>query len=114
MNPSISTTVDLMLGLGHENRMGTVKIGLLAAIIVLQSCNQVPLIQSKNDTTYTLYRNSILDANMRIHVATFDSEEGGKLNPDYNNASCRETAELYNKYDTAGKLWWCEVGKFTD
>lgn len=62
--------------------------------------------------TQTLYRNSILDPSMRIHVATFDSAEGGEFNPDYNRAACSETAKLYQENDSAQKDWWCEKGSF--
>ncbi|MDQ7020123.1 MAG: hypothetical protein Q9M33_13295 [Robiginitomaculum sp.] len=64
------------------------------------------------NNTYTLYRNSEILPNARIHYATFDSKEGGKFTPDYNEKNCREAAAIYRKYDPAKKNWWCEKGKF--
>jgi hypothetical protein len=40
------------------------------AAITLQACSIL------NGGAFTLYRNSVLDSSMRIHVATFDAADG--------------------------------------
>lgn len=65
----------------------------------------------------TLYRNSTLDAALRIHWATFDASE-----PDasYNIRNCQMAARLLNAnyLETGGSEddgvgFWCEPGTFT-
>jgi hypothetical protein len=69
---------------------------------------------SQNDgDIWTLYRDSEIAPNARIHVATFDADEEAALSgPSYNQASCNETAQLYASNDSASKNWWCEPGRF--
>lgn len=61
--------------------------------------------------TYTLYRNSVLDQSMRLHVSTFNVDD----HETYNASACSETADLYNgsPYGVSQK-YWCEKGKFKD
>lgn len=62
---------------------------------------------SSNDN-YTLYRNSVMDSNMRIHVASFDTNEKGG----YNQENCFLAAELFQKQDGVQTKFWCEKGNF--
>lgn len=90
----------------------TVKRGFaaIAAALILKAC-EAP----QNDDVWTLYRDSEIAPNMRVHVATFDSAERAALNgPSYNQSSCNETADLYAANDPAGKTWWCEPGRFRE
>ena len=41
--------------------------------------------------TFALYRNSVTDPNMRVHVATFDASE----KEEYNRENCEVAAKLY-------------------
>ena len=59
-----------------------------------------------SDATYTLYRNSVTDENMRIHVATFEASEGH----DYNQGNCKISSELFQKQDGTKTKFWCEKG----
>ena len=81
-----------------------------ACLASLAACTQ-----PSDVDVWTLYRNSVLDSEMRLHVATFDSAErafsGG---PSYNQQTCMETAELYAANDPAQKNWWCEPGRFRE
>ena len=56
----------------------------------------------------TLYRNSVTDATMRIHVATFDSADG----KDYNAENCAITAELFASQSGVSVRYWCEPGRY--
>lgn len=58
--------------------------------------------------TYTLYRNSALDAKMRLHVATFDSTDGAS----YNRENCDQARELFQGQAGVKTKFWCEPGRF--
>lgn len=73
---------------------------LLILTLFIASCSQ--------SNTYTLYRNSITDENMRIHVASFDSSDG----ENYNQENCRIAQELFQKQDGVKTKFWCEKGTF--
>ncbi len=59
-------------------------------------------------STFTLYRNSALDASMRIHVASFDTGEG----EDYNNENCEAARGLFQDQNGVSVRYWCEKGRF--
>ena len=67
----------------------------------------------------TLYRNSILDPQMRIHVGTFDANE--KRNT-YNIQNCEMTSRLLNanvqvrstKSTEQEVGFWCEPGDYEE
>ena len=77
----------------------------LVAALANAGCTQ------PNDDVYSLYRNSVLDPTMRIHVATFDSSEGGDIRAAYKRLNCEEAAQLYLANDGEQKRWWCEPGR---
>jgi hypothetical protein len=64
--------------------------------------------QVRNDSCYTLYRNSKSFADMRIHVATFDAEDGEP----YNKENCNVAQELFAKQPGVTVKYWCERGRF--
>ncbi len=70
---------------------------------------------------WRLYRSGFLDPDMKIHMATFDTDEGGGVAGDYNGNLCRLTADFMrvchstDVSDCPGKPWfktryWCERG----
>lgn len=59
-------------------------------------------------SVYTLYRNSPLDANMRIHVASFDTADGEA----YNRENCEIAADLFKGQPGVVAKFWCEKGMF--
>ena len=63
---------------------------------------------SAAETSYTLYRNSIVLENTRYHVATFDSTDGH----DYNETNCWIAADLFQNQQYVKTRFWCEKGKF--
>jgi hypothetical protein len=63
---------------------------------------------SSNDSTYTLYRNSVFDEFERIHVATFDASDGH----DYNMENCQRAQILFQGQTKIMTKFWCERGKF--
>ena len=58
--------------------------------------------------TFTLYRNSVVDANMRLHVASFDSADGEA----YNRENCEVAKQLFKAQPDVKTKFWCEKGPF--
>ena len=56
----------------------------------------------------TLYRNSVIDSQMRIHVATFNAKDGYN----YNYENCFLAAELFQNQTGVVTRFWCEIGNF--
>jgi hypothetical protein len=57
---------------------------------------------------YTLYRNSVTDENMRIHVATFDVNE----QDEYNKDNCEIARSLFQQQPGVKVKYWCEKGYY--
>ncbi len=62
---------------------------------------------SAAETTYTLYRNSVLDNAARIHVGSFDAAEGAT----YNRDNCALVADLMQRQPGTKTRFWCELGR---
>jgi len=76
-------------------------LSLCIVVVAVQGCNP-------QDATYTLYRNSLLDVNMRIHVASFDSKDGEA----YNRENCELGARLFMGQPNVTARFWCEKGAY--
>ena len=59
--------------------------------------------------TFTLYRSSVLDIDMRIHIATFDTADAG---PSYNSENCQIAAALFQSQPNVSVRYWCEPGRY--
>jgi hypothetical protein len=86
-----------------------------AILLLLTACDR------DRGETYTLYRNSPLDPSLRVHFATFNSNNHG----DYNSGNCMMAARLLNANSAAsakaeGKPqdkeigFWCEPGDYSE
>ncbi|HTE14835.1 MAG TPA: hypothetical protein VK642_07135 [Burkholderiales bacterium] len=60
------------------------------------------------DETFTLYRNSVTDENMRIHVAAFNAADGEA----YNRGNCEQAQQLFQAQPRVKTKFWCEKGVF--
>jgi len=78
-----------------------IKNALPVLLLVLVACDS-------SNNFYTLYRNSVTDETMRLHVATFDSSEGHE----YNMGNCHTAQELFQKQDGVKTKFWCEKGSY--
>ena len=78
-----------------------IKNALTFLLLVLVACDS-------SNNFYTLYRNSVTDETMRLHVATFDSSEGHA----YNMGNCQTAQELFQKQDGVKTKFWCEKGSY--
>jgi hypothetical protein len=74
---------------------------ILAAALCAAACQG-------STKTYTLYRSSVLDAAMRLHVASFDSADGEA----YNRENCEVARSLFQQQPGATVKYWCEKGRF--
>ena len=61
-----------------------------------------------DDSTYTLYRSSVTDPTMRVHIATFDTDNKAA----YNQANCDLARDLFQKQDGVKVKFWCEKGRY--
>lgn len=61
-----------------------------------------------DDQVFTLYRGSPIDANMRIHVASFDASDGEK----YNRENCELASQLYKAQPGVTVRYFCEKGRY--
>lgn len=57
--------------------------------------------------TFILMRNSLLDSSMRIHIASFDTDEGS----DYNSENCWLAADLFQNQPGVLTRFWCEASE---
>lgn len=57
---------------------------------------------------YTLYRSSVTDPRVRLHIATFDTAN----RDEYNRDNCQIAAELFAKQLGVVVRHWCEKGGF--
>lgn len=87
----------------HSKKITPLAVGLLLIGLVLLQTGC-----TSSDSSYTLYRNSMTDENMRLHIATFDTSEGH----DYNMGNCQLTAELFQRQEGVKTKFWCEKGTY--
>ena len=64
--------------------------------------------QNAGGDTFTLYRDSVFDPSMRIHVASFDSNEGAI----YNSENCDLAVSLFQGQIGVATRFWCEKGRY--
>ncbi|MHC2109131.1 hypothetical protein [Methylobacterium sp. CM6246] len=64
--------------------------------------------QGQDASTYTLYRNSVLNDGARIHVATFNAADGDA----YNHENCTAAAGLFGGQPGTRPRFWCEKGRY--
>ncbi len=81
------------------------KIILLAVCVAILSHPAMA-----GEGTFLLYRNSILDASMRIYIAAFNAEEGAE----YNSENCWVAADLFKNQDGVKTRFWCEPAEKED
>ncbi|QJS27159.1 hypothetical protein [Rhizobium ruizarguesonis] len=81
--------------------MASLRLALCAPLVIVASCND-------DGSQYTLYRSSVLDAKMRLHVASFDTANGD----DYNSENCQIAAGLFANQPGVQVRYWCEKGRF--
>jgi hypothetical protein len=75
------------------------KIVITLAVTSIAGCGE---------STYTLYRNSVTDEGLRIHVSTFNANEG----EGYNRGNCEIARELFQNQDGVKVRFLCEKGRF--
>src|ERR1700737_1957159 len=93
-----------ILSAGCRDRAEGETMNRAFALLLLSVCLACLTGCQDDGQTYTLYRNSPMDASMRVHVASFDSKDGA----DYNNENCQAAAGLYASQAKVTARFWCE------
>lgn len=81
----------------------------LALLLITYATTMVA--QPDNEDIYTLYRNSAVDEAVRIHVATFDVDDGPKTHL-RNMTNCMVVQKLFQDQPHETNKFWCEKGPF--
>jgi len=81
------------------------RILIPALVVALSACSGG---SSSDSSIFVLYRNSVTDENMRIHLATFDAADGEA----YNRGNCDQAKELFQRQPGVKTKFWCEKGRF--
>jgi len=74
---------------------------LLSFVVLMAGCDS-------GSNTFTLYRNSVTDENMRIHVASFNAADGEA----FNRGNCEQAQQLFQGQPGVKTKFWCEKGTF--
>jgi len=89
--------------------MNAFRLSRHGMLILATVAMQAAWAQAEPDTViYTLYRNSVTDAALRLHVATFDALDGAV----YNRQNCAQAQQLFAAQQGVRVAFWCEPGKF--
>lgn len=82
---------------------------LILAALTFAGCSEKPL-NSSEHPTYKLYRSSLVGSEMRIHIATFDADEGKAIgtNKPYNLENCEVARDLFQAQPGVKVKFWCE------
>jgi hypothetical protein len=75
---------------------------LILAMLSLVGCSLL------DDSTYTLYRSSVTDPTMRVHIATFDTNNKGS----YNQENCDLARDFFQNQQGVKVKFWCEKGSY--
>lgn len=89
--------------------MNVSSLSRLGMLILAAVAMQAAWAQAAPDVAiYTLYRNSVTDAALRLHVATFDALDGVA----YNRQNCAQAQQLFAAQQGVKVPFWCEPGRF--
>jgi len=78
---------------------------VITAVLLASVASAAPI---PDTSTYTLYRNSMTDTAMRLHVASFNTAEGTA----YNRENCALAQQLFQHQPSVKTRFWCEPGNF--
>ena len=85
--------------------MSAIRMALCAVLMVAADAAGA---DDKAQNVVTLYRNSVSDSEMRLHLATFDTDEGAS----YNSENCQIAAQLFQGQPGVTVRYWCEPGPY--
>jgi len=89
--------------------MNVSSLSRLGMLILAAVGMQLTWAQAAPDAAiYTLYRNSVTNAALRLHVATFDALDGAA----YNRQNCAQAQQLFAAQQGVKVAFWCEPGRF--
>jgi len=76
------------------------------SLLAFTSCQSIG--RPDQSKVFTLYRNSVSDPNLRIHVATFDANES----EGYNHDNAKLAVALFQQQPGVLSKFWIEKGYF--
>lgn len=85
--------------------MAQTSLILVSTALIFAACGASGASES---ASFVLYRNSVTDENMRIHVGTFDASDGEA----YNRGNCEQAQSLFQAQPGVKTKFWCEKGRF--
>ncbi len=99
---SIAATTELTKPV--REKMNSKKLVVVVGLLLVSGMSSA----ANDSSTFTLYRNSVLDAKMRLHVASFDTADGAA----YNQENCALAQQLFHAQPGVKTQFWCEPGRF--
>ena len=84
------------------------KTQLITLFLAIAAAGCMKLSSPGEGEIYVLYRNSVVDESMRLHIATFDASEA----ENYNRGNCDQARELFQAQPSVKTKFWCEKGRF--
>lgn len=107
--PAVSTTVEVLESHRPEKGEVAMRVPQKTTSVIASGLAALSLACCGGSAaTYTLYRNSVLNEGARLHVATFNADEGEA----YNRENCAEAARLFQARADVKTKFWCEKGLF--
>ena len=80
---------------------------LITALFALGACS------GGGSDSYTLYRSGVGLPDLRIHVASFDTNQGSDEQfKTYNRDNCETAKQLFQSQPNVTVRYWCEKGAF--
>jgi hypothetical protein len=96
------------LRLNMPLRMRVAMFCLIAALVITGIATAPARAQAPG--IFTLYRSSLVTPAMRVHIATFDSTNGGE----YNQENCESARQLFQAQPGVKTRFWCEGGRYRE
>ncbi|CAM3612310.1 hypothetical protein B0G85_0467 [Polynucleobacter brandtiae] len=82
-------------------------------ILLISILATLSLTACGNDDIYTLYRTGVGLPELRIHIATFDSDDSRDAKfKTYNQDNCQIAAQLFQSQPNVSTKYWCEKGAY--
>ncbi len=116
----MTSPTQTVLPVGSRPMTSAITSTILLGTLLAGCSPRIPASLANTSETYTLYRSASVDAQARIHWATFDVDDSAGGQGNYNEVNCTMAADLLNqnlKKLNGGEMplrFWCERGAPSD
>lgn len=87
-------------------------VPILLCLLILLSCNKSEKLNESE--VYTLYKSGVSDSSIKLHVATFNADDGSNSH-DYNSTNCNKIRDfLQSEPKMFEQRFWCEPGYYKE